>query len=237
MTNDRDTARRRARLLAETAKTYDTYLTSGYANRWRDQPIGMLRAIQERDTWVASALQPALPGLIVDLGTGDGALGLVLEALGSKPMRFLGVDILDSRLERARERVPWGEFSHASADAVPSEDGTASAVVAMTLLSSLTEGWFRERVAVEVARLLEPGGRFVVYDIRYRSPSNQSVVPIPMSELRRLFVGWQIQARSMTLLPPLARSRLVGNGRRYSGLHAIPWLRSHLGAILTKPTP
>jgi ubiquinone/menaquinone biosynthesis C-methylase UbiE len=232
---DRDEEARRAAILSETAETYATYARTGYAERWSDLEPGMLQAIRERDAWLLSALRPARDGTVVDLGCGDGALGKLLDESDARPTLFVGLDILEGRLAIARKEVPWGRFLQASADEIPLDDGVAKAVVAMTLFSSLKDDWFRTRVAKEIDRVLMPCGRLVVYDLRYPSPSNRYVTPVTASTLRGLFPDWSQKSRSMTLLPPLSRSRLAGGPRRYRWLSGFPPLRSHLGTVLIKP--
>jgi Methylase involved in ubiquinone/menaquinone biosynthesis len=225
----------RGEVLETTRRTYAEYLESGYADRWSSNSGGMSIAVARRDAWLAAALAPDVEGTIVDLGCGSGALGMLLDAVGHRPARLVGVDILDARLEEARHHVPWGEFWEASADDLGLPDGSVGAVVAMTLLSSITDDWFRRRVAGEVGRVLTPGGRFVVYDFRYPSPRNRHVRPVRAESLAALFPGWSMSVRSLTLLPPIARSVLAAGPRRYRALESVPLLRSHIGAILTKP--
>lgn len=226
---------RRERTLEATIRTYDSYVSSHHADRWSDDSPGVIEAIRERDEWLLRALRPAREGTVVDIGCGDGALAVMLDAAGMRPARLVGADILERRLETARRRAPWAEFVLASADDLPLEDGSAQAVVAMTLLSSLTDDWFRERIALEVDRVLEPGGRFLIYDLRYPSPRNRRVRPVTETALRRLFPTWEIEGETMTVLPPLARSRIAGGSSRYRLLRAVPFLRSHLAVEITKP--
>jgi ubiquinone/menaquinone biosynthesis C-methylase UbiE len=123
----------------------------------------------------------------------------------------------------------------ASADRIPLPDGAVDVVVAATLLSSLRQPFLLRAVAQEIARVLPSGGRLVVYDIRYPSPRNRSVAPVTPARLRDLFPGWRIDARTMTLLPPIARSVFGGGSGRYRILTSVPALRSHLAAVLTRP--
>jgi ubiquinone/menaquinone biosynthesis C-methylase UbiE len=229
-----DEARRRE-IVDATSATYNDYVESGRSRRWMEGSRGMAIAVEDRDRWIADSLRQSRSGLVIDLGSGDGALGSVLEAADARPIRLLGVDILEQRVADARARVPWAEFVVASADDLPTDDGSALAVVAMTFFSSLTDAWFRSRVANEIGRVLSPGGRLVVYDMRYPSPSNPNVKPIGVRAFRDLFTGWHVQSETMTLLPPVARTVLAGGVRRYRSLHALPVLRSHIGMILTKP--
>ena len=154
---------------------------------------------------------------------------------GGRPDRYIGVDLLEERIAIARERVPWGEFLLASADAVPLADESADAVAAVTLLSSLPARWFRARVAREIERLLRPGGLFVLYDLRFPS-RNRNLRPVTTGELHDLFPGWGLHSQSLTLVPPLARSRLAAGRTRYRVAASIPALRSHVAAVLRKPS-
>jgi ubiquinone/menaquinone biosynthesis C-methylase UbiE len=225
---------RREEVLEATKRVYADYAESGYGERWTTNVGGMRLAVARRDAWLVAALAP-VSGTIVDLGCGSGALGVLLDEGGRRPTRLVGVDLIEARLEEARRRVPWGEFRAASADDLGLPDGSAGAVVAMTFLSSITEDWFRRRVAAEMDRVLAPGGRLVIYDIRYPSPRNRHVRPVGSNVLRALFPGWAMEIKSMTLLPPIARSTLASSERRYAILEAFPFLRSHIGAVLTKP--
>lgn len=231
----REAAARRQAVLEEIARTYAAYAETGYSERWSGREAGASIAVADRDAWIATALGPALGSTVVDLGCGDGALGILLDTMGRRPARLIGIDLLEARLEVARHRVPWAEFVQASADHLELADDSVEAVVAMTLLSSLTDKWFLSRVAAEIRRILASGGRVVVYDMRYPSPRNRHVRPVRPRLLAALFPGWAIQAESMTLLPPLMRSGFAASARGYRLLEAIPVLRSHIGAVLIKP--
>jgi ubiquinone/menaquinone biosynthesis C-methylase UbiE len=213
--------------------TYQQYTSTGYARRWSTRTPGMTLAIAERDAWLAEAIGQV--DTLVDIGCGSGSLGSLLDERGLRPQRYVGVDLLEERVDAARSAVPWGEFIAASADRLPMADSSADVVVAGTLLSSLRQPFLRLAVASEIGRVLRPGGRLVVYDIRYPSPRNASVAPITAARLRELFGDWRIEVRTITLLPPMARSRLAAGPRRYRLLSSIPALRSHLAAVLTKP--
>lgn len=181
--------------------------------------------------------QPSLlaRGNVVDLGCGDGNLARTLDRRAIRPAAFRGVDVIEGRVSAARAATPWARFEVNSADDVPVPDGWADAVVAMTLLSSIVEARFRAAVAAEIDRIARPGGRAVIYDIRYPSPSNPNVRPVPEQGLARLFPTWSATYSTFTLLPPIARRWIAASSARYRTLTAIPLLRSHIGAVLTKP--
>lgn len=227
-------ARREAEL-ERIRNTYASYVESGYDSRWVDPAAGMVIVRTERDRWLTEELRPLGPAVVIDLGCGDGNVAITLDAAGIRPTRYVGVDLLPERVRYAAEEVPWGEFHVASADDVPLPDRSADAVVAMTLLSSIIEPSLRRSVADEITRLLRPGGRLLIYDLRYPSPRNPAVRRVRPTDLTALFADWPIDWQAMTLLPPLAKTRLAGTARRYRVLSRLPMMRSHIGAVLIKP--
>jgi ubiquinone/menaquinone biosynthesis C-methylase UbiE len=226
----------RAAVLAETRAVYEEYAASGRTERWTGREAGSRIARAERDAWILAAVGSASARRVLDLGCGDGHLARLLDDDAHRPASYLGVDLLEERLAEARTDAPvWASFEVASADALPIDAGGIDVVVAMTLLSSVPDPSFRARIAAEIDRVLAPGGRFVVYDFRYPSPSNPHVRPVTPDDLRRLFPGWTLDVTTMTVLPPLARRRVAGGTRRYRLLHLLPPLRSHIGAVLVRP--
>ncbi|HEV8229083.1 MAG TPA: methyltransferase domain-containing protein [Candidatus Limnocylindria bacterium] len=218
------------------AETYAAYARTGHAERWQGGTAGDRLMAEERDRWLVEVLLPVADGVIVDVGCGDGNVARTLERDVHRPAGYLGLDLMLERIAGAREATPWARLAVASAAHLPLADAAADAMVASTLLSSLPEPWERAAAAAEMARTLRPGGRAVVYDLRYPNPGNTSVRTVSLSELRRLFPGWRLAgARTLTVLPPLARSSLFGGKRRYAILSRIPMLRSHLGVVLEKP--
>ena len=223
----------RTEALARLRETYRQYSASGYAERWASHAAGDALVVAERDDWLARVIGSA--GVVLDIGCGDGGLARLLDQRGQRPGRYIGLDLLEERVAVARAAVPWGEFLTGSADRLPLPDASVDVVVAATLFSSLREAFLLRAVAAEIARALRPGGCLVLYDLRYPSPRNRAVAPVSVPDLARLFPGWPIESRTITLLPPIARSRLGAGVRRYRLLAAIPVLRSHLAAVLVRP--
>lgn len=235
MNSSRQPPRRsREELLADTRRRYQWYRESGYSERWSTPSTGAAIAIADRNKWVLDSLS-GVAGTIVDLGCGSGDLAVLIDQAGLRPDRYIGVDLIEQQLEAARARVPSAEFYLASADQTSVASGSSEAVVAMTLLSSIPDDWFRQRIALEVDRVLQPGGRFIIYDLRYPSPRNGHVRPVNQRMLADLFPRWHLTTTALTLAPPLARSLLAAGPRRYALLESVPLLRSHIGAIITKP--
>ena len=225
-----DTEREAA--LERTRQAYRRYESGSQSRRWAAREPGSRLALEERNAWLVQAL--AGRNVVLDIGCGDGNLALTLDRAGVRPAAYIGTDLLPERIDAARSRVPWGTFHVGSADSLPLGDASVDAVAAVTTLSSIPAELL-PAVAAEIARVLMPGGRLVVYDMRYRSPGNPDVHPVRSDDLSRLFRDWPIRSRTMTLLPPLARSALGGSPRRYGFLTSLPWLRSHAGSVLTRP--
>ncbi|HSF05036.1 MAG TPA: methyltransferase domain-containing protein [Methylomirabilota bacterium] len=115
---------------------------------------------------VAALLDRAalLPGeLVLDLGTGTGAVAQRVGAIVGPRGRVLGVDISPEMLALARRSatsVGLGNltFIEGRAEAIPAEDAAFSVVLACLSMMYVID---REAAANEIARVLKPGGRFV----------------------------------------------------------------------------
>jgi SAM-dependent methyltransferase len=232
---DRSTPDKARDAHARTAETYRGYAQSGHAERWRDEDPGNILMLDERDRWLVGAVGTVAGRTVVDVGCGDGNVARTLERHGARPARFVGVDLLPSRIQAARTQTSWAGFAVASAELLPLAGDSVDVVVASTLFSSLLESWQRLAAAREMRRVIRGGGRVVVYDLRYPNPGNGAVRRVTTRELRALFPGWTLGSSTLTLLPPLARSG-VGRGRlRYRLLTSLPLLRSHIGVVLVRP--
>ena len=101
------------------------------------------------------------PGPIVDLGCGA---GIVLRRLSRDfpKVSVIGVDVSRPMLEEAmaqvRENAEAADFVRAQVPAIPFNDATLGAVVAVGFIHFIEE---LDLLLREVARTLKPGGRFV----------------------------------------------------------------------------
>jgi lipopolysaccharide/colanic/teichoic acid biosynthesis glycosyltransferase len=102
-------------------------------------------------------------------------------------------------------------------------------------------GAVRAQVAAETLRVLRPGGRVLVYDLRLSRPGGDGHA-IPRGEVARLFPGTHVVSRTTGLLPPLLRVLLGTFGERFGGrlargLSALPFLRSHRVVVVRRDPP
>jgi hypothetical protein len=110
-------------------------------------------------------------------------------------------------------------------------------VLQSTVFTSLLDDAFQQRLADAMWRWVKPGGAVLWYDFTVNNPRNPDVRGVPLARVRQLFPQAHIDARRVTLAPPLARASAgsIRPVRRCST--RVPWLRSHLLAWVGKAGP
>jgi len=223
--------------LEQIRRTYADYRESR-EGLWDASNPGYARLVRDRDKALVALLRSALAAnpkaRILDVGCGPATLAVAARAVGVEAS-WTGVDLLAESIEAASRHAPFGTWVQASADQLPFGASSFEMAVASTLFSSLPSRDLEVAAANEVARVLSPGGWLIWYDLRYDNPTNPAVHGIGRSGLRRLFPGWSMELRSITLLPPLARRLGFTVPVAYPVLEAIPLLRSHLVGRLWRP--
>jgi SAM-dependent methyltransferase len=139
-------------------------------------------------------LGPAPIGELLDIGTGT---GLMLEILGPRARRAVGVDISAPALRLARTRVHGAGLSHCEFRrgdmySLPYDDASFDTVSIERVLASAE----RPAAAIaEAARTLRPDGRLILVEdfdqIDARAPDN------PLAQLRRWFAAAGMNADRM----------------------------------------
>jgi len=123
--------------------------------------------IQRKTDIIEAALGPQRPEerLGLDLGCG---LGQQCRALAARGHRLVGVDAALGLLRQARAH----EVSVAAADALrlPFRDGTFDFVYTIGVLHHLRDADAQSAAAREVARVLKPGGKFIVHETNPHNP-------------------------------------------------------------------
>jgi ubiquinone/menaquinone biosynthesis C-methylase UbiE len=170
------------------------------------------------------------------LEIGYGTQGWLIDLLswGVPPDQLHGIDLNPERAARARRLLPGADLRIGDAGRMPWPDASFRVVVASTVFSSVLDPIVRLRMADEITRVLIPGGALVWYDLAVPSPRNHNVRQVRRKELRKLFPSLSGAIRSLTLAPPLARLVAPKSHALATLLQTIPFLRTHLLAVLVK---
>lgn len=171
-----------------------------------------------------------------ELGCGRGDQLLALLQLGFRAEHLRGLELLPERADAARERVPTAlRVDTGDALAADIAPGSQDLLLQFTVFSSVLDAAVRQQLAQAMWRWLKPGGAVLWYDFTVDNPRNPDVRGVPRRELDTLFPQAHIDARRVTLAPPLARPL----ARLHPGLlpwfDALPFLRTHLLAWIAKP--
>ncbi len=217
-----------------------------YARRQAPGRYSLLRpevwqALQERQRamlglFAAAGLRDLAPLRLVEVGCGAGGNLLELLRLGFAPPHLYGIELLPERLAQARARLPGALALHGG-DALhaPLAAQSQDIVFVLTVLSSLLDAAYQQRLADAMWAWLKPGGAVLCYDFVVDNPHNPDVRGVPLARLRALFPQARIVHRRVTLAPPLARALVRLHPALYRPFNALPWLRTHVLAWIGKP--
>jgi SAM-dependent methyltransferase len=194
---------------------------------------------------------PYVDADVLEVGCGSGYFLHRFREFGAR--RAAGIDLMEHRIEQARERFPTLELVSGNAAALPWDDESFDLVTQFTCLSSVLQPELRARIASEMWRVLRPGGAIVSYDMRptpvpFRmlaglrrlrgadadAPGTTPTAPVTPGELRAWFRDPELTLRRTSLHFDLAG--IARRGRPFaSGLELLPFLRTHLIAVARKP--
>lgn len=148
----------------------------------------------------------SLAGLrILDVGCGGGSTLRQYLEYEADPERLWGIDLLPEFTERARSSALNLQVVCGSATKLPFPEGSFDFVSQFMLFTSVLDNGVKRRIAREIDRVLVPGGRLLWYDFAFNNPHNRDVRGIRLAEVRRLFPGFSMTSRRITLAPPLGR--------------------------------
>ncbi|MCV2349745.1 class I SAM-dependent methyltransferase [Paucibacter sp. Y2R2-4] len=195
---------------------------------WQERQRALLRVLAQR------------PGALADwrlAEVGCGAGGNLQEMLrfGFRPEHLQGVELLPERYAAARAVLPEAVSLYLG-DASQAEIAPASQdlVLQSTVFSSILSDSVQEALAQAMWSWLKPGGAVLWYDFIVDNPRNADVRGVPIRRVKALFPEARIRWQRVTLAPPLARLVCRLHPSAYTVFNSIPWLRTHVLAVIEK---
>ncbi len=202
---------------------------------------GNLFLLQERERRVLLLLDQlgwsSLHGVrILDVGCGSGFWIRDLIRWGASPQHVTGVDLLEQRVAEARRLCPEGvTIQCRNATALDSPDGNFDLIIQSTVFTSILDRKMQQRLALEMLRVLRPGGLILWYDFHVNNPRNPDVRGVTSREIHQLFQGCVIRLQRITLAPPVSRALAPISWFGCQLLSALPWLCTHYLGAIRKP--
>lgn len=205
-------------------------LASPAALREQQQRLRAMAALWRAHGWATLADKA-----LCEVGCGAGCNLADLLRLGAAPEQLTGLELLPERAAAARAALP-AAVCVADGDALQADlpPGSQHAVLAFTVFSSLLDDAFQQRLAAAMWRWTAPGGGVLVYDFTVDNPRNRDVRGVPPARWRTLFPQGRVHMRRLTLAPPIARALEHRAPALLPLLEALPPLRTHLLAWITK---
>jgi len=204
--------------------------------RWSMWEPSYLYIQQDRERAILRLLgrqgfRPMTDTRVLEIGCGSGSVLGEFVRFGVSPSNAVGVDTNEERIAAARERFPQLDFRVANARKMPFPDRAFDLVLAFTVFTSIQDPAERDAVAQEVQRVLRPGGGLLWYDF-WINPINPKTRALGISEIRRLFGRDPVEARRVTLAPPLARVFASRSRLACELLSQVPFFRTHWLALV-----
>jgi ubiquinone/menaquinone biosynthesis C-methylase UbiE len=128
---------------------------------------------------IAEIVDALPPGTALDAACGTGRISALLADRGH---RIVGVDSSPDMLERARARVPGGQFHLGDVRGLPVADDAVDLVVCSLALTHVPD---LKPVLAEFARVLRPGGHLLVSDMHPEWVARGAIPPVRLPDGRR----------------------------------------------------
>jgi ubiquinone/menaquinone biosynthesis C-methylase UbiE len=192
-----------------------------------------LMTVQEKERQIVQLLKDVklddvASRQILDIGCGQGKLIRFLLELGFSSFQITANDLLEERLAIARSRLPKDiHFIAGDASELELPNESFDIISQSLVFSSILDRQVREFLAQKMWLWLKPGGAVLWYDFVFNNPSNKDVSAVPMAEVRQLFPGARIIARSVTLAPPISRAVVKLHPSLHTFFSGFPFLRTH----------
>jgi ubiquinone/menaquinone biosynthesis C-methylase UbiE len=172
---------------------------------------------------------------ILDVGCGSGHFLREFIQYGAKPKNLYGIDLLEERIEKARELNPNIDFRCGDASNLPYENNFFDIVMQFTVFTSVLDSQMKEKIASEMLRVVKTDGTIIWYDYFVNNPWNPDVKGVKKKEIQELFPNCVLSLKRVTLAPPIVRTLVPVSPFLCLILEKIPFLLTHyLGVIRGK---
>jgi ubiquinone/menaquinone biosynthesis C-methylase UbiE len=183
--------------LERARKLYGTQYRVDYYNRdyiWHPRnPISLVHA-QILDMMIIRIFNrlniELVDRKILDVGCGYGRRLRFWAEMGASPHLLYGYDLMNYRLQRARELSPNINFSLGDASKMPYPPESFDIVSQFSVFSSIHDEDMRQNAAAEIKRILKPSGWLVWYDLSTGKGGNTRA--LKKKEVFALFSDLQI---------------------------------------------
>ncbi|MFN3810737.1 MAG: class I SAM-dependent methyltransferase [Roseateles asaccharophilus] len=173
---------------------------------------------------------------LTEVGCGAGGNLLEMLRLGLVPEHLTGIELLPERHALARAVLPAPvQLSLGDASQAGVGEASQDLVLQSTVFSSILDDAVQQALAQAMWRWLRPGGAVLWYDFIVDNPRNRDVRGVPLARVRALFPEGRLRWQRLTLAPPLARLVCRAHPAAYTVFNSIPWLRTHVLAVIEKP--
>lgn len=221
----------------EVIERYSRRRESGLYSMTRPE---VLLSFQERQRQIVSVLRRYLPcpfneARLLEVGCGSGGNLLELIQLGFEPANLAGSELLSDRVATARHRLPTAtKVVEGDATRMDFEPSSFDVVFVSVVFSSLLDSDFQRELADRMWSWVRPGGGVLWYDFTYDNPANNDVRGVSVKRIRELFPRANIEARRLTLAPPISRFVCRVHPIFYHLFNFLPFLRTHVLCWVSK---
>lgn len=225
----------------ETKAVVERYARRAVGDRYSFANPDVWQTVQERQRVMLRLLSRYLNWAdvastsLVEVGCGSGGNLLELLRVGFQPQHLTGLELLPERAAQARHVLP-ADLAVYPGDAflAPLAPLSQDVVYQSVVFSSLLDDAFQAKLAERMWSWVRPGGGVLWYDFIYDNPANRDVRGVPMRRVRELFPEAVIDARRVTLAPPISRRVCRLHSAAYPLFNALPLLRTHVLCWLGK---
>lgn len=180
--------------------------------------------------WIKKAgILPLENKTLLEIGCGDGNNLLQFIKLGFQPENLFANDLIEERLNAARNRLPAGvKFLEGDALKLDLPNDHLDIVFQSMVFSSILNPQSKLQLAEKMWNWVKPGGGILWYDFMFDNPFNKDVKGIKFKEVLSLFNPKSVTKWRLTLAPPLSRVITKIHPSLYTIINRLKFLRTHL---------